>query len=238
MTCGPLDWLQPRPDPVVRTVEAAVLGGTAFDALRRDGVVRVVRGGLAVSADAEPTPQDRALALGQDVPGRAVVGRATAAWVHAGGPPPARLELLVPPGRRRLAPDPGRRTHEAELPADDVLAIAGIRVTSVQRTGLDVARFHPPAEALPMLHALVGCGLDAHAARDRLAGLAGDRGTLVARSTLTAVLEGRSVAASRPPRRHGSARERVLLGRAGAGHAVDVEDALHLADRREHRRQV
>lgn len=145
-------------------------------------------GDVAIDARHEVTPALRMAALADLVPPRGVVGRSAAAWVHAGGPRPATVDVLVPPGARRADPHPLRRAAEGPLPARDVLDLGTGRVTTVQRTGLDVARYAPADEALRLLVGLLPHGYDPYAALASLAGMAGGRGTRRARALLEGLL--------------------------------------------------
>lgn len=180
----PTTWMpRPAPDPPDEIV-ATDVGEPTCHALLRDGVTRVVWGDLTVPADVPLSSSLRAAAFRTLVPARAVVGRAAAVWVHTGAHPPRRVDVLVPPRSRRPDPHPRRSTHECALPDADVLDLGGIRVTTVQRTGLDVARWCPPAQALPLLVALGSSGFDPVRARAGLARLSGYAGTLGAADVL------------------------------------------------------
>ena len=161
------------PPAVLR--RAAVPAGT-WTGLTRDRAYRPVGWGLAVRTDLPTTALLRVEAFAGRVPTRATIGRAAAAWVHVGGQAPPRLDLLVPPGGRRVDPRPDLQSHEALLGRGDVVLLAGQRVTSVQRTGLDIARHLPTAQAADWLQALLAAGFDAGAARRRLDGLGRERG--------------------------------------------------------------
>jgi hypothetical protein len=154
--------------------------------------------GVAVCARHEVTAALRLSALSELVPQRGVVGRTAAAWVHAGGPRPPRVDVLVPPGVRRTDPHPLRRAAEGPLPDEDVLDLGTGRVTTVQRTGLDVARYAAPGDAVRLLVGLLPLGLDPHAALATLADLAGGRGVLQARAVLGSLLPLLPSALARP----------------------------------------
>ena len=109
-------------------------------------------------------------------------------------PGPDRVDVLVPIGVRRVDPHPARRAAEGPLPAQDVLHLGAGRVTTVQRTGLDVARYTAQDEAGGRLTALLGVGFDPQAALAALDALPGERGILRARSLLTALGTGGSQA--------------------------------------------
>ncbi len=144
--------------------------------------------GVAVGARDEVTPALRLAVLADLVPRRGVVGRCAAAWVHAGGTRPTKVDVLVPAGVRRTDPHPLRRAAEAALPADDVLDLGTGRVTTVQRTGLDVARYAAPDEAVRRLVRLLPLGYDPHAALAALAEMPGARGVDRARRLHEALL--------------------------------------------------
>lgn len=70
--------------------------------------------------------------------GRAVASHATALAAHEVGEfESARVHLTVPPRFRKR--DPALSLHWAELPADDVVAGVGFRMTTVVRSLVDVA---------------------------------------------------------------------------------------------------
>lgn len=193
----------------------------AWTGLLLDGAYLPIGWDVAVRADLECTPELRAQALVRRVPRRAVIGRLSAVWVHLGGSAPPRLELLVGPGARRVDPRPDLQSHEATLADGDVDLLDGVPVTSVQRTGVDVARYVDGPQADRCLHRLVDIGLDVEAALGTLGGLGRARGTRRAAARL-----GRLRADGRLPRS------------LGPGDPVDVVDTFHLADRGQDRRQV
>jgi hypothetical protein len=149
-----------------------------------DGITRRVRDDLTVPADVVVSPELRIAALAALVPARCVVGRQAALWVHTGAHEPLRVAVLVGPRVRRPDPHPGRTTHECELADADVVTLGDVRVTSVQRTGLDLARWFPGDEALALLAPLCDQGFDAASALLALGPLGGYGGVRDARSTL------------------------------------------------------
>ncbi|GCE75165.1 hypothetical protein [Cellulomonas biazotea] len=189
-----LDAYLPRRPAVPLIVRRRDVGTAAWFALLRDGVLRPLWTDVAVAADLDVSPALRSAALADDVPPEAVVGRRSAAWVHAGGPPPDKVDVLVRPGRRAVSTD-RRSAAEQALVADDVEFVGPLRVTTVCRTGTDVARFVPGADASRILVELLGAGFDPHAALRRLDRLPGGRGVRRAR----AVLEGLDPAIARDP---------------------------------------
>ncbi len=179
-----LDELRATAPVLPRTVRRDEVGAAAWFGLLRDGVVRLVWGDLAVAADLADGPEVRALAVAGLVPDRGVVGRRTAAWVHTGRFPPTRVDVLVRTGGRRTDPHPARVAAEASLAAQDVVHVGRVRVTTVQRTGADLARTLPRGDAVPLLRALREVGFDPELALDQLAGLRGQRGVRHAREVL------------------------------------------------------
>ncbi|MGV8977553.1 MAG: hypothetical protein ACOH17_05865 [Cellulomonas sp.] len=199
-------WL-PRPsnpEPPDRVVPD-LLGQVAYQAMLRDGITVRVRADLTIPTDVVATAELRLASLAPLVPPRCVVGRQAAVWVHTGSHEPMRVAVLVGPRVRRPDPHPGRMTHECELAAVDVVTLGTVRVTSVQRTGLDLARWCTADEALELLAPLCEAGFDADSALRSLDTLGGYAGVRDARSTLTRM-----------------ARRRVLSTRAAE---VRIEDA-------------
>lgn len=172
------------PPVLPRTVSRDDVGAAAWFGLLRDGVVRRVWGDVAIAADLTDTPELRAVALAPLVPARGVVGRRAAAWVHTGCFPPVRVDVLVRTGGRRTDPHPERLAAEADLPTRDVVRVGALRVTTVQRTGADLARLLPRDEAVPMLRGLREVGFDPERALAQLVELRGQRGVRQARSIL------------------------------------------------------
>ncbi|MFI2752089.1 hypothetical protein ACGIF2_01465 [Cellulomonas sp. P22] len=189
--------LAPRSDAVWRDT----VGPVAFDALLRDGHVHRVWGDLAVTDGLSVSPAHRAAAVRALVPARAALGRSTACWVHTGVGLPGRVEVLVGPRRRRPDPHPSRSTHECELPPEDLVLLAGVQVTSVQRTGLDVARWEPRSTARALLVALRQVGFDPYAALGQLPDLRGYAGVTDARRVLEPLAATEDASEAAPVRR-------------------------------------
>ncbi len=171
------------------------VGGAAFQAMLLDGTLRRVWRDVALPHGATEASVHRAGAVRPLVPARCVVGLLGAVWVHTGGDPPERLDVVVPPRGRRPDPDPRRRVHTLRLEPGDVTLMAGVRVTTAERTALDLACRCPEAVAATGLRALVTAGLDVGAVLDRLGSLGGRSGVRRARATLRRQL----VAAPEPP---------------------------------------
>ena len=189
---SPFAWLWPdRHLPEV--LLASEIGPVVFQALLLDGVARRVRGDVAIPAGVAETPGVRALAAQHLVPRRAVVGRASAVWVHTGGASPDRIDVLVAPAARRPDPHAERVTHECALPPSDVVMVGPVRVTSVQRTAIDIGRWSPPAQATPLVRRLATlAALDVRGTERRLDGITGHRGVRSAREVLAAIGTGQA----------------------------------------------
>lgn len=171
--------------PLVRRSE---LSAAEWTGMLLDRARLPIWDGVAICTGHEVTPELRLAALSTLVPQRGVVGRAAAAWVHAGGPRPTKVDVVVPPGVRRPDPHPLRRAAEGPLPDEDVLDLGPGRVTTVQRTGVDVARFAAPGDAVRLLVGLLPLGFDPHAALAGLRELRGGRGVQRASTLVTALL--------------------------------------------------
>lgn len=180
---------RPTPPSPVQLVRRRSTSPLAWVGMRLEGSVVPLWGDVAAPAGTPVTPQMRLSALLDVVPPRGVVGRLAAVWVHAGGPPPQVLVVLVPPRARHTDPHPGRVSAEADLPAGDVQRMGPGRVTTVQRTGLDVARWCTPPEVAEALELLVPIGFDPAAAVRSLTACAGGRGVRQARTALAALQE-------------------------------------------------
>ena len=193
LALGPsaLAWMWVRPRPVPELLRASELGFIVWQTLLRDGILRPVWGDVAIPADRAETAEIRATSAQPLVPVRAVVGRAAAVWVHTGGQRPTRIDVLVAPRARRPDPDPGRVTHECALPDRDVVVVGPLRVTTVERTAVDVARWAPAVAAASLIARLERCaGLDPGRAVRLLADLPGHPGIRQARAALAAISTG------------------------------------------------
>ncbi|BDZ43487.1 hypothetical protein GCM10025865_27860 [Paraoerskovia sediminicola] len=128
----------PDPGPIVHSSQVG--GAVAFQTLVRDGVLRHLLDDVGVRAGADVDPGMRAeAALTRTRLPSATIGGLGAAWIHAGGPVPDELDVLVPPGHGAPAPRPGCSPRYVRLTQDERVVIDGVPVTSVLRTALDVA---------------------------------------------------------------------------------------------------
>jgi hypothetical protein len=123
----------------------------------------------------------RAGALGSLLPRHVVIGRRSAAWLWGLDVlPPGQgeeawpVELLVPAGRvppRR----PGCLGFSTDLPQADVTEAMDARVTTLERTAVDCARWLPRLEAVAALDQFLRRGVDQDALAERAQLLAGRR---------------------------------------------------------------
>jgi len=134
--------------PIVpRIVRAKHVGGRlAWQVLLRDGVLSALTDDAAVLAGSPVSAQTRAAALSGRVPPRAVVVGATALWVYCGGPLDTDLNLAYRSAVFRL----GAESHD----------VAGVRVTTPERTALDLAARLPRSAAIAAAVALARSGAD------------------------------------------------------------------------------
>jgi hypothetical protein len=162
--------LDPRPAPVPLVVTPAHVGGrVAWSDLRRAGALVELRDDVAVGTGQAVGPRHRALVLARDVPVRCVLAASTAAWVHTGvydgviapaWPADAPVELAYSPDTHCPAPRPGRVVRRAPGLARDTVVLAGVPVTRLVRTAIDVACTAPTTVAVPVLVALAERGAD------------------------------------------------------------------------------
>jgi len=180
--------LLPVPTVLPRLVRRDEVSAADWFGLRLDGVLVPLTDSVGVTGERPPAPEDRALALAPALPRHGTLGRATAAWVHVGGPAPGRACVLVPVGVRRPDPREDRTCAETVFAEDDVVLVAGVRVTSPVRTAADVARWSEHREAVVWLVALADAGVDPDAVRRRLHAMTGRRHVRRAHVALDAAL--------------------------------------------------
>jgi hypothetical protein len=148
---------------------ADVGGPVAWSDLRRSGALVELHEGAAVAAGSAVGPRHRALALARELPARGVLAAATAAWVHTGlhdgvvapaWPAGAPIEVAYSAGTHCPAPRPGLVARRARGIAPDTVHLAGVAVTRLTRTAVDVACTAPLEAAVPVLVALSVRGVD------------------------------------------------------------------------------
>ncbi len=126
----------------------------------RQGLVSQVVRGVYLDVDRQDDTAARAACLALKLPPGAVLCRRTAAWlwgVDARAPSelsaPLVVECVVPLGRQPVR-RPGVRGYVARLPDDDRCELAGVPVTSAERTALDTLRWLAPHMGLGVADAL------------------------------------------------------------------------------------
>ncbi len=114
--------------------------------VRRGGLTRSRRGVYAVPAEPSPSPAlnftaAHLRAVVSRLSDRAVLSHESAAVLHGmwiPGPPSAVVHVTVPGQAERYAA--GLRVHASRLPAELVTTVGGLRVTTVARTAIDLAK--------------------------------------------------------------------------------------------------
>jgi predicted transcriptional regulator of viral defense system len=123
------------------TASQAVLAGYSYQSQKHHvdhGNWQRVGRGLFRLPDWPDGPTDQYVQWWLWSRGQAVISHETALTVHdLGDVNPAQIHLTVPPPFR--ARHPAVRLHHATVPSSDVEACAGFRITTVERSLLDVA---------------------------------------------------------------------------------------------------
>ncbi|WP_424346491.1 DUF559 domain-containing protein [Kocuria sp. CH-021] len=114
---------------------------------------------------------------------------ASAAVVHGLGlrRVPSRIHTVSPPERGTHHGYTSVVRHEAVLPASDIEAVEGLRVTTAERTLLDCARLLPFTDAVVLADQAHCVGVSRSRLEARLPQWAGQRGVRRARSVLAAM---------------------------------------------------
>jgi hypothetical protein len=161
--------------------------------LVREGELRRVLRGIYVDSTVADTRELRCLALSLVCPLHAVIWGSTAAWVWV-------VDAYEPERRSQLMPEcvvphhlsrqrrPGVRTVESKLAPDDVTTVDGVRVTTPDRTSVDLLRFQRRPFALSSVDAMARADLlDLRAVRRRIARLTRHPGVRQARELVMMV---------------------------------------------------
>ena len=106
-----------------------------------------------VAADAELDHRTWCYAAERYAAPRGAIGGLSAAYLHGVDLSPAIVDVWVPTDVR-IAETPPVRIRRSPLPSTHVTMIAGIRVTTPARTGFDLARSLPVADAVVALDAM------------------------------------------------------------------------------------
>lgn len=125
-----------------------------LEAMRHEGLLVHVVGGVYLPVDVVGSALARATALTHVVPVGGVVGLLTAAWLYGAPADPEPVDVLVP---HTAGPRPvvaGVWEHRTTIPAADVTTLAGLRMTTLARTAADLARCDDE-RALPALRWLL-----------------------------------------------------------------------------------
>lgn len=185
---GAESWLPRRRRPVLDgLLREEDLGSVAWQVLLHDEDLMLLGAGVAVPVRARATPRRRIEVYAALVPEGCTLSGRAAAWVHTGGPVPERAEVIWPPRRHRAEPDPRRWPVVAEIDDRDVTVVGGVRVTTLERTAIDLACAGGPG-ARGVLADLVDAGADLTAVRTRLASRAGHRGVRRAEALLRGLM--------------------------------------------------
>lgn len=97
-------------------------------------------------------------------PGRTISGRA-ARWVHAGGPVPDAIEMSRRSGKRLQSPEPIQCRYR-RLTGADVTTVAGLVVTTIERTIRDLRRDGLHTDAKLLEHFVTDSAQEAPARRE------------------------------------------------------------------------
>ncbi|MEC5199773.1 hypothetical protein RCH21_002012 [Arthrobacter sp. PL16] len=151
--------------PVTSTGGALFHAGDIFtsaelQAMRLDGLVRLVIGDSYLRSDFREDAATRSQAAARSVPHslrpRVALGRSCAAWIYGCAPPPALISLVTDHRRRTTALPPFTRAvmHQVALGPFDVNLVGGVSVTTPLRTALDIAVHGEDRDAALILRAI------------------------------------------------------------------------------------
>ncbi|MHA7238872.1 hypothetical protein [Arthrobacter sp. TMS1-12-1] len=151
--------------PVTSTGGALFHAGDIFtsaelQAMRLEGLVRLVIGESYLRSDFREDPPIRSRAAARCVPRsvrpRVALGRTCAAWIYGCAPPPAVISLVTDHRRRTTALPPFSMAvmHQVALGPFDVNLVGGVPVTTPLRTALDIAVHGEDREAVAILRAI------------------------------------------------------------------------------------
>ncbi|MEH1166167.1 hypothetical protein V6V47_12350 [Micromonospora sp. CPCC 205539] len=134
---------------------------------------------IYADARVKVTHRTRCAAVGRWLipPGAAIAGRAAAALYGCATPAPGDPVDVLVPKASRIGPTAGLRVHHGDIEPGDVVARAGVTVTSPARTSWDLARWLDVVEAVVVIDALLAHRLtDVSALREYAQSRAGRRG--------------------------------------------------------------
>lgn len=150
--------MTPRLPPVLSGDDLPIV---ELNAARLDGEVFRIDGGFAPIDEIEQ-PRHRALALSAGLPARLIAEQRTAAWIWGAlSLPPRHHQLCAAVGARVRPPFVSWMTvREVVIEPIEVVILAGMQVTTLLRTAVDIARFSEEfdAEERAMVRSLMGIG--------------------------------------------------------------------------------
>lgn len=165
--------------------------------LAREGLLRRLVADVYVAADPLGGTGERAAALGLLVPPGAIVGFATAAWLHTGWTPDRtpldHVDVIIAPGVARSGGS-HVRLRQVRVAPEHVVSLGGVEATSLARTAADLAREVPAGDLVGALDALAARGLDLDQVLDCLTTMRYCRHVRPARHRLLAWAETRAMA--------------------------------------------
>ncbi|MHA7180295.1 hypothetical protein ACX80J_09285 [Arthrobacter sp. MDB2-24] len=152
-------------DPVTSTGGALFHAGDIFtsaelQAMRLEGLVRLVIGDSYLRSDFREDPATRSQAAARCIPRslrpRVALGRMCAAWIYGCAPPPALISLVSDHRRRTTALPPFTPAvlHQVALGPFDVNRVGGVSVTTPLRTAVDIAVHGEDCDAVRILSAI------------------------------------------------------------------------------------
>ena len=137
-----------------------VFTSAELQAMRLEGLVRLVIGDSYLRSDFTEDPATRSRAAAHSVPQsirpRVALGRTCAAWVYGCTRPPALISLVTDHRRRTTALPPFAPAvmHQVALGPFDVNLVGGVSVTTPLRTALDIAVHGEDRDAVLILRAI------------------------------------------------------------------------------------
>jgi len=142
------------------------VGGYAgWQSLVHRGSLQPLYGEHAIASGTRETRTLRArslsnsLALPKPATKQLVIAGETASWLLTGGDVPVNATLIYRHGRHRTNV-PGAIMRASAFTQEHVCKVAGVWVTTLERTICDVAIWHPPTAALKLIRRLVAAGGD------------------------------------------------------------------------------
>lgn len=169
MTADHLSWLRPLWLSGIAPLQVGPHGTRGdLEAMRGEGLVRHVAGGVYLPADLADVPQLRRRALSLLVARGGVAGLLAAAWGHGLAVDPEPVDVLLRHTGNPPPPVDGVRYREMQLAPADVEQRDGLRFTTAARTAADVARRGDEPCAETVVGAFLAAGVTASQVLDAL----------------------------------------------------------------------